>query len=278
MKQPKFRKLPRAIAIDLDGTLLNSSLQISSRNIRALKTCFAANIPVILATARAERGVRRLCVTDVLDKCSLVLSNGAIVKGVPPLSGFHKQQLASGLTRKIVDLVRNYDSNVRITIEIEGLDFGTDWQWDPVSLWETNSATPDMVISIDEAIAREPMKVSVAGVGKNLIGLIEELRKELKDKIAIIPSENNTFLNIVDPMSSKPNALRKLLEPQGISLNEVLAFGDDFPDVDMLKECGISVAMANAFPEVKAVCKYETASNDEDGVAQVLEKLLSTIM
>ena len=48
--------------------------------------------------------------------------------------------------------------------------------------------------------------------------------------------------------------------------------------MDKLKECGISVAMANAFPEVKAVCKYETASNDEDGVAQVLEKLLSTIM
>jgi hypothetical protein len=76
------------------------------------------------------------------------------------------------------------------------------------------------------------------------------------------------------PRVSKPNAIRKLLDPQGISLNDVLAFGDDFPDLDMLRECGISVAMANALPQIKAVCKYHTASNDEDGVALVLEKML----
>lgn len=274
---PEFKTIPKAIAVDLDGTLLNTSLQISPRNINALKKCFAMNIPVILATARAERAVHRLCTTEILNRCSLVLSNGAIIRGMPPLSGFYQQKLAPGITQKIVDSVRNYDSDVRITIELEGFDFGTDWKWDPISLWETNSATPDMVVSIDEAIAREPVKVSVNGLGKNLTGLINGLQKKLNNKIVVMPSENNTFLNIIDPLSSKPNALRKLLEPQDISLGEVLAFGDDLPDLDMLKECGISVAMANAFPEVKAVCPYQTSGNDEDGVAVVLEKLLNTI-
>ncbi len=277
MKIPDFIKLPRAVAIDLDGTLLNNKLQISVRNTNAIKACHKTNIPIIIASARAERAIRRLSSTDVLDRCSLVPSNGAIIKGVAPLSGFFKQKIAPGVVRKIVDLVRSYNPDVRITIEIEGFEFGTDWKWDPVSLWEINSATPDMVISIDEAIMREPMKVSVNGLGKNLTGLIEVLRKKLLNQVAVIPSENNTFLNIVDAVVSKPKAIRKLLEPAGISLSEVLAFGDDLPDLDMLKECGISVAMANAFPEVKAVCKYQTTSNDDDGVALVLEKMLQQI-
>jgi len=57
----------------------------------------------------------------------------------------------------------------------------------------------------------------------------------------------------------------------------VIAFGDDIPDVGMLKECGISVAVANALPEVKSVCTHYTASNDEDGVALVLEEMLTAI-
>ena len=84
------------------------------------------------------------------------------------------------------------------------------------------------------------------------------------------------LLSITSTRASKSEALRKLLGPQSISLDEVLAFGDDLPDLDMLSACGIPVAMANAFPEVKAVCPYQTASNDEDGVALVLEKMLGT--
>jgi len=57
----------------------------------------------------------------------------------------------------------------------------------------------------------------------------------------------------------------------------VIVFGDDLPDLDMLRACGIPVAMANAYPEIKAVCAYETAGNDEDGVAVVLEKMLDEI-
>jgi hydroxymethylpyrimidine pyrophosphatase-like HAD family hydrolase len=82
------------------------------------------------------------------------------------------------------------------------------------------------------------------------------------------------MLNITAHNASKPSALRKLLNPKGISLAEVVAFGDDIPDIEMLKECGISIAVANAFPEAKSVCSYNTASNDEDGVAMVLEEIV----
>jgi len=65
-----------------------------------------------------------------------------------------------------------------------------------------------------------------------------------------------------------------LLNAAGIKMKDVLAFGDDSPDIDMLSECGISVAMANAIPGILNIAEYQTASNDDDGVALVLERLI----
>ncbi|GAJ03681.1 unnamed protein product, partial [marine sediment metagenome] len=59
-----------------------------------------------------------------------------------------------------------------------------------------------------------------------------------------------------------------------ISMDDLVAIGDDIPDLELLTACGIPIAVANAVPEIKAVAKYQTASNDEDGVAIVLEKIL----
>lgn len=134
-----------------------------------------------------------------------------------------------------------------------------------------------MVISIDQALHREPCKVAIGSLDRDLSGLAKSLMQMFGSNLSVVQEASKKFLNVTAKTATKPSALRKLLEPQGISLKEVLAFGDDLPDLDMLKECGMSVAMANAFPEVKATCIYQTASNDEDGVAIVLEKLLNVI-
>ena len=84
-------------------------------------------------------------------------------------------------------------------------------------------------------------------------------------------------MNIVNNRTSKLAALCKLLSSQAIPFSNVIAFGDDLPDLEMLQACGISVAMANAFPEIQAACAYHTASNDEDGVAIILEQALSDL-
>ena len=106
--------------------------------------------------------------------------------------------------------------------------------------------------------------------------MAERLKHHFENDISVVPSLFDIpLLNITNPQASKPSALRKLLNPRGISLEEVVGFGDDIPDVEMLKECGIAVAVANAVPEVKAIADYHTASNDDDGVAIVLEQMLA---
>ena len=277
MNLPSFNKPPSAIAIDLDGTLLDSQTRLSARNRRAVEYCLARGIPVIIATSRPARIFNRIFPQDLAKGCSFILMNGAIVKGNPPLSGYFKEMLPKEITRSIIDIASKFHPDIRITLEIEGYEFGANWTADPATLWQRNSASPDMVLSIDEAVLRRPCKTALGGLGMDILKLMDKLTHGFGNTISVIPALlGNPILNITTPEASKPSALRKLLTPMGISLEEVLAFGDDIPDVGMLRECGISVAVANAFPEVKSVCTYHTASNDQDGVAVVLEQLIAT--
>lgn len=285
MNLPKFDKLPGAIAIDLDGTLLNSQSQCSERNRHALERCIELGIPIIIATSRPARIFNRIFPKDLASRCSFIVMSGAIAVGNPPLNGYIKEILSEKTSRGIIDTALKYDPHTHVTIEIEGYDFATNSEGydfsakgsiDKETLWQRNSATPDMIIPLEEAIRRHPCKIALSN--SNIFPLAEILEKQFGKDISIVGSKftharTNPMLNITTKTATKPEALRRLLAPHGISLTEVLAFGDDLPDLEMLQACGIPVAMENAFPEIKSVCAYHTASNDEDGVAIVLEQL-----
>jgi Cof subfamily protein (haloacid dehalogenase superfamily) len=273
LKLPEFKTLPRAIAIDLDGTLLDSRTQLSERNRRALERCIERGIPVVIATSRPARIFNRIFPTDLVEKCSYVLMNGAVAKGNPPLSGYIKETLPDTVLRGIIDCALGFDPSCHITLEIEGYEFAVNWEVDYSILWQRNSATPEMVLTLEEGLKRQSCKVALSG--KDISGLAESLTERFGSSLSVVVAKlGSPLLNITAKTATKPFALRRLLTPHGISLDEVLAFGDDLPDVGMLLACGIPVAMANAFPEVKTICRYHTASNDEDGVALVLEKML----
>ena len=280
MNLPKFVKLPGAIAIDLDGTLLNSHTQLSERNHTALQNCIELGIMVIIATSRPVRIFNRIFPQDLAARCSLVVMNGALAVGRFPLSGKIKQILPEKIIRGIINTALEYDPHTRITIEIEGYEFGTNWNWDKETLWQRNSATPEMVLSLESAIRRSPCKVALGNT--NIFPLAEILEKQFGETISIVGASfvstlTNPLLNITAKTATKPEALKRLLVPQKILLADTMAIGDDLPDLEMLQACGIPVAMANAITEIKSMAQYETASNDEDGVAIVLEQMLAEV-
>ena len=278
MKLPKFAKLPGAIALDLDGTLLNSHSQLSDRNRLALEKCIELGIPVIIATSRSERHMRRVIGDELSCACSLVMANGSNARGRVPLSGLVRETIPADVATNIVELILKTEPAVRVVIEIDGFDFGCNMQDPPEQLWELNTATPDMVMSVSEAIAKIPTKITVNGFGRDLSAVANKISGQFGSVVSIFPSDKRTFLQIVNNRTSKLAALCKLLNSQSISIGNVMAFGDDLPDLDMLQACGISVAMANAIPEIKSAAQYETASNDDDGVAIVLEQLLNQFL
>ncbi|MBN1191166.1 MAG: HAD-IIB family hydrolase [Dehalococcoidales bacterium] len=271
---PEFKTIPAAVAIDLDGTFFRTDLTVSRRNREALERCLALGLPVIIATSRSERSTRSLLGKELAERCSLVTLNGTKIIGTAPLSGFRRIAIPPQIAERVVGLISAIEPEARITVEIEGFEFGSNKNPDPETLWRINAATPDMVLSIEEAVARAPSKIAVSANGRDVSAIAQGLSEKFGNYISVVPSDGMKFLNIPPVGASKPAALRYLLGPHGIELDSVLAFGDDIPDLSMLSACGFSVAMANAVEEVKAAAGYHTAANDDDGVAIVIEKML----
>jgi hydroxymethylpyrimidine pyrophosphatase-like HAD family hydrolase len=104
----------------------------------------------------------------------------------------------------------------------------------------------------------------------------------LPDYLALLPEDVRALVStkvalvqVMARTASKGAALEAMVERWDLSLANVVAFGDDVNDVEMIESCGLGVAMANAVDEVKAVADFATTSNNEDGVAVVLERLLA---
>ena len=114
---PEFIRPPDAVAVDLDGTLFDSNTCLSARNRAALERCIKQGIPVIIATSRPARSVRRFCEEELVNACSRILQNGAIAFGTPPLSGEFRESLTTELARgekigsKVVEKVVKVEKN-----------------------------------------------------------------------------------------------------------------------------------------------------------------------
>ncbi len=278
MNLPEFEKIPDAIAIDLDGTLLNGQTQLSYRNRQAIEKCTGYGIPIIIATSRPARSINRFLGNRITSICSIVMMNGAIAVGNPPLSGYHREIIPEETAREIISLALSIESEIAITIELDGYKFGANWTASPESLWLRNSATAEMVVSVEEALVLQPSKIALGGIGTRMLDMAQELKRWFRNSISVVHSFTETpLLMVTTVQATKPAALKKLLSLRSISMDDVVAIGDDIPDIEMLLECGIPVAMANSLPKVKAICRYETASNDNDGVAVVLEKMLEAV-
>ncbi len=276
MKLPDFTSLPRAVAIDLDGTLLDSRGGLSERNRRALTNCAAGGMAVIIATARPARWMPRLFTEKELASFSFVNQNGGVARGVPPLSGSFKEVLPRPLVEDIIAFVLRMEPEMRVTLELDGDEFGTNRPRDAVALWGVNAAFPEMQLTLEQALQSEVTKVAVGGLERDLSHVVRALEDRFGDAITVVPSDGLTFLNVNAPQATKPHAIARLVASAGWTLADVLAIGDDIPDVEMLRACGTAVAIANACAEVLDITGYTTLSNDEDGVAVVLEKLVGT--
>lgn len=274
---PSFDKPPCAIAVDLDGTLLNSQARVSERTYRDVIACIKHNMPVVIATSRPARTLRRAIGEKLIEKCSLIFMNGAFAVAAPPLSGHVRETIEPSLAKEIADLAIGVEPKIRITIEVEGYWFSTNIPRDPDELWRVNAATPDMQLPLDAALADKPAKIAVGGLNRDLSHVASAISRRFNTEVSLVLAEGNTFLNITSSKATKPHTLKQLLDTRQISLADVVAFGDDIPDLDMLAACGISVAMSNSVPKLKAVCRYQTASNDDDGVAIVLERILGVM-
>jgi HAD superfamily hydrolase (TIGR01484 family) len=294
------------IAIDMDGTLLNSDGQVSPRNRAALKLAETSGAEVVIATGRrhcyAMRVLRDLNITPAN---AVVSSNGTVIRTIGAellhrshMSLEHALWLCNHLTDFRNTLVITFDKvdangdDSRGALVVEQLDdlHASIGRW-----MQTNEPYIERVTSLEDALTGDsPIQMmlcgSVARMAEAEARLLESphiapVGSERPDaEIALhrtsYPDRDLSIVDILPSGCSKASALQHLADLRGISPTEILAIGDNWNDLPMLRFAGQAVLMANAPEDLKAMAEKHgwiiAPSNDEDGVALAIESALET--
>jgi 5-amino-6-(5-phospho-D-ribitylamino)uracil phosphatase len=256
----------RLVAIDLDGTLLDSQKRISDRTADALR-CLPRDVKVVIASARPPRSVRHIYRSLNLDTWQINY-NGALVWDEPNAGIVMHIPMDGILTRRIIAEARDLFPNLLVSCEI--LDRWHTDRFDPSFTTETGKLfQPDVVAPVDEFCNQPITKLMLLG-DVPTISRLQSLLSRHGD-ISVLRSDPD-LLQIMNPAASKAAALQYVAEHYGIPLPNILAIGDAPNDIPMLQAAGVAVAMDNAHAEVKAVADWVAPSNDDHGVHAALQR------
>jgi Cof subfamily protein (haloacid dehalogenase superfamily) len=247
----------KMIVTDLDNTLLRRDKIVSGYTASVFSRCRDAGIKIVFATARPVRAVAKWLDMGIQsDAC--IYHNGAVIH----IDGemFQETGIEHYFASKLLKAAQQLDS-MRIAVEINDMLYAN---FDAGAIW------PDVEYAMTDFgnLPKLPAdKIIFITADKTEIGKIERL---LGDDLYWEISENEVLM-VMNKNARKRNAVNALAAQFGIPLSEIAAFGDDHNDVEMLRECGVGVAVANAIDEAKASADYLCDTNDNDGVAKWLE-------
>lgn len=263
----------RLVATDLDGTLLRADGTVSERTRRVLGWCRAAGIVVVLVTARPPQDLHLLARAAGVSGLA-ICSNGAIVYDLDRDTILRHAPLRAEVARRLIAALRAAAPGVCFVLRyVEG------WGWEPgyaeldpaVRAWhgsggrEGDALALCDVAPVGKLIARHPHlpAAELLAVAREVVG-----------EAAHATHSGAPFVEISAAGVHKAWALERLCAELGVGPAEVVAFGDMPNDLPMLAWAGRGVAVANAHPDVLAAADAVTLSNEEDGVAVALERLL----
>jgi Cof subfamily protein (haloacid dehalogenase superfamily) len=270
------------IAIDIDGTLLTSQRTISTRCLTAIDAAIAAGKQVALCTGRSLNSAKPIA-EQVHPATIAVFHSGALILEAIDGPILQAVNMPRTLASDIVAYLKQADYDPLLYDPVpESRHFWYE-AGRTVNAWRTRyiEASGDkaqLVQNLEDCLDRDPAQMAVAGSRSAMDNLQAQLQARWSE-IGIILSRstlvpNYCFLEIVPEGVSKANALAILGAKYGIPSAEMISIGDNFNDLDMIQYAGLGVAMANAPEEVKTAADLIAPSNDEDGVAYVIENFL----
>jgi Cof subfamily protein (haloacid dehalogenase superfamily) len=258
---------PRLAAIDLDGTLLRSDGSVSERTREALESARDRGIRIVFVSARHPGSLAEVAREAGVGGLA-ICSNGATVYDLDAGRVVRERSLEAEAAVELVRALRERVPGVRFAVE-SGAELAFEpefnaWDWKPPEGTRLADALELLAAPVTRLIVRhEAYELEV----------LEALVRELAGESASVTVPGVWTVELSAVGVSKAAALAELCDELGLTADDVIAFGDFLNDLPMLAWAGRSVAVANAHPDVIAEADEVTASNDEDGVALVLEGL-----
>jgi HAD superfamily hydrolase (TIGR01484 family) len=265
---------PRLVATDLDGTLVRSDQSISDRTRAALARVERAGAVLVLVTGRPPRWMAPV-VEATGHRGLAVCANGALVYDLHTERVVRSHLLDPDAAGKVVEALRRDVPGIAFAVErgpVDGVPggFGREQVYRP--RWDVAEVE---VAPVDELCAGGAVKLLARHEQMGSDELLALARASVGALAECTHSSADGLLEISASGISKASGLASLAEQHGVGAADVVAFGDMPNDLPMLSWAGHAVAVENAHPEVRAAANEVTASNDDDGVARVLERLFA---
>lgn len=263
----------KLIAVDMDGTLLGDNHAISEGSKKAIKRAREQGVQVVLATGRPLAGIEAFLeeLDLVSDQDYAICYNGSIVQNTGTGEVIAKQILNGSNLHQLYELslelgvnIHAFSRNGLITpkaskytqheADLNGIDF---------------QVVDFRDIEADEDI----IKIMFVDDEEKLNRAISQLPQFVTETYTVVQSAP-FFLEFLNKQSNKGEGVKKLAERLGISREEIICVGDAGNDLHMIEYAGLGVAMGNAFEEIKDAADFITKTNNENGVAHVIETFI----
>lgn len=263
----------RAIALDLDGTLTNNQKQITPLTLSSLIKAQEDKAHIILASGRPTYGIEPIAQELHLDEYGgYVLSyNGGKIIDWKTREELYSQFLPANVIPEIYDYAK---TNGHALLGYSGKYIITESPDDKYVKEESRINKMDIqkVDCLLTALERNPTKLLMTGAPTDMIKAEEELNAILNDRMDVFRSAP-FFIELVPKGIDKARSLSRLLGLLNLTPSDLIAFGDGYNDISMLKFAGAGVAMENAEAEVREAADFVTLSNENDGVAYAIKKI-----
>jgi Cof subfamily protein (haloacid dehalogenase superfamily) len=272
----------RLLAIDIDGTLLDSQFRVSSANLAALERAHAAGVEIVLVTGRRHQFALPIAQSLGFDLW-LISSNGAVTRSAAG-ELFHRDFLPAAAARDLVGLMEAFRGNLVLTFDREGkgaLALERSEELTPhIQRWiENNLQYIDFVVPIERALVVDPIQAMFCGTIARMQEAEERLRAApLADRITVLKTRYDArdlvIIDVLNHGCSKGHALERWACHRGLEREQVMAIGDNYNDIEMLEFAGVPVIMGNAREDLKQNGWRVTLSNEQSGVAAAVEEVL----
>lgn len=289
----------KLVAIDLDGTLLNSYGEVSNKNKEAIQKAIKKNVEVVLTSGRPIMSVKNLA-NEIGCNNYMICGNGAITYDIQNDKIVYNKFLEKAKVLQIIRICEEnsifYNVYTKDTILTKNLNYNIlFYNQENASKPEDKKTRITIMQNIEEYIQNREeedyLKITICDNNKVIFGSIIRKLRTIKDvdvldvahmsrKIIKDGTENVSmeyfYTEITNTNVDKWQAIENLIEKLQIKREEVIAIGDNINDAEMVKNAGLGIMMGNSALYIKEMADIVVSDNDNDGVAEAIEKYILT--